>query len=196
MQSFLNKDIILKKCFYGHGLFAKNEIPSNSVIIDWKDGPGVLMSTREAYEYEANGNVYTLQIGRNLHLVSVHTVESCDYINHSCDPNCGIKGNAQVVSMKNISKGEEVTFDYSMTEASPLFQLNCLCASRSCRRIVTGNDWKIFDLQEKYQGFFSEYIQRKISRSFPKNIPSLTQESFSNFKASMAYLNKNHLRTA
>lgn len=165
MQSFLNQNIILQKCSYGYGLFAKNDIDENTLIIDWTNGPGILMSTKDAYACEAKGNVYTLQISNNRHLVSVHTVEPCDYINHSCNPNCGINGSARVVSMKKILKGEEVTFDYCMTEASPLFNLKCLCRSEVCRGTITGNDWKIPALQERYNGFFSGYIQKKISAS-------------------------------
>lgn len=38
------------------------------------------------------------------------------YINHSCNPNMGIKGKVTFVALKNIKKNEELTFDYSITE--------------------------------------------------------------------------------
>src|SRR5690606_24955361 len=38
------------------------------------------------------------------------------YVNHSCDPNLGIKGKVTFVALKDIKKNEEITFDYSITE--------------------------------------------------------------------------------
>lgn len=38
------------------------------------------------------------------------------YINHSCNPNMGIKGSVTFVALRDIKKDEEITFDYSITE--------------------------------------------------------------------------------
>ena len=48
------------------------------------------------------------------------------YINHSCEPNCGIKDLFTLVAMRNIKKGEELLWDYDMTEDSD-WRLKCLC---------------------------------------------------------------------
>jgi hypothetical protein len=41
----------------------------------------------------------------------------------------------------------------------------CSCGTPSCRRLITGGDWKIPELQERYAGFFSSYITRKIAET-------------------------------
>lgn len=90
-KSYLSPKIKAQKSKIGNGLFATDLIKKDELIIDWQDGPGVLLTTQEAYRYEASGNKYTLQVDDNRHLVSVLEVEDCDYINHSCDPNGGIR---------------------------------------------------------------------------------------------------------
>jgi uncharacterized protein len=86
-----------------------------------------------------------------------------DYINHSCDPSAGINGHIYLVAIRDIHKGEEITFDYitNVTEKND-FRINCTCGSDQCRKIITGNDWKNVNLQNKYKGYFSYYIQQKI----------------------------------
>ncbi len=58
------------------------------------------------------------------------------FLNHSCDPNCGIKGRVCIVAMRDISLGEEVTIDYSITEREPLWYLKCQCGSKICRHTI------------------------------------------------------------
>lgn len=53
-------------------------------------------------------------------------------INHSCDPNVGIKGQILYVAMRPISQGEEVCIDYAMhLAANPrsdlVFTFECRC---------------------------------------------------------------------
>jgi len=57
------------------------------------------------------------------------------YINHSCDPNCGIKGN-KIVSIKNIHKGDEITIDYSTTNADLKWEMKCSCNAKNCRNVI------------------------------------------------------------
>jgi hypothetical protein len=44
--------------------------------------------------------------------------------------------------MRDIEKGEELTYDYSLADSNPNFSINCSCGSRDCRKTITGNDWK------------------------------------------------------
>lgn len=67
-------------------------------------------------------------------------------VNHSCDPNCGVRVNAEVdgfdfVARAPIAAGEEITFDYAMRNyVIEHFPAVCLCATEQCRGAVTG--WK------------------------------------------------------
>jgi hypothetical protein len=66
-------------------------------------------------------------------------------VNHSCDPNCGVRLNADhafdFVARRDLEEGQEITFDYAMRNFTvDHFPLACLCGSVGCRGTVTG--WK------------------------------------------------------
>jgi hypothetical protein len=42
--------------------------------------------------------------------------------------------------------------------------MDCDCGARRCRKRITESDWKLAELQRKYDGYFSEYIQEKIDK--------------------------------
>jgi hypothetical protein len=42
--------------------------------------------------------------------------------------------------------------------------MECRCGAATCRRIITGQDWRGEELQTKYAGFISWYLMRKIER--------------------------------
>jgi hypothetical protein len=67
------------------------------------------------------------------------------------------------VSMREIAAGEELTIDYAMFLADPGFAMTCRCQTAACRGAVTGTDWMRADLQERYQGWFAWWVQRKIA---------------------------------
>lgn len=95
-------------------------------------------------------------------------IEDADYLNHSCEPNAGIKGQIFLMAMRDIEPDEEVTFDYAMclhrVEGLPPYRMECLCGKDNCRKIITDDDWKIPELQQKYDSYFSWYLQEKINR--------------------------------
>lgn len=66
-------------------------------------------------------------------------------VNHSCDPNCGVRLNAHqafdFIARQEIRRGEEVTFDYAMRNFTIAhFPDVCLCGTPRCRGQITG--WK------------------------------------------------------
>lgn len=95
-------------------------------------------------------------------------MEDAFFFNHSCGPNAGLKGQIFLVAMRDIEEDEEVTFDYAMclhrVEGLPPYRLECLCGADNCRKIITDDDWQIPELQKKYDGYFSWYLQDKIDK--------------------------------
>ena len=87
--------------------------------------------------------------------------ESMMFLNHSCEPNAGIEGNIVFIAMRDIKAGEEITIDYAMCDDDN-FELKCNCQSKSCRKIITGKDWMKKELQKRYAGYFSIYLEKKI----------------------------------
>jgi hypothetical protein len=66
-----------------------------------------------------------------------------------------------LVAIRDVNQGEELTTDYALFDTSP-GEMACRCRTPSCRRTITGADWQLGELQVKYAGYFSSYIQRRI----------------------------------
>jgi len=100
------------------------------------------------------------QIGKNKYVFHAGLISK---VNHSCNPNCGIRVNEtgahDFVAMGDISGNEEITFDYAMRNYDvDYFPKKCICGSTKCRERIVG--WK--DLPEKrkieYKGFVAPYL--------------------------------------
>jgi len=107
---------------------------------------------------------HSVQIDEGLYLATVDGLEPADYVNHSCEPNLGLRGQITLVALRDIQPDEEVCFDYAMTDSTPYDEFECHCGLPDCRKVITGHDWKMPELWAKYQGYFSPYLQRRIEQ--------------------------------
>lgn len=55
------------------------------------------------------------------------------YVNHSCDANCGLRGEITVVALRNIKKGEEITQDYGLLDNDD-YAFECSGGSPNCKK--------------------------------------------------------------
>jgi hypothetical protein len=108
------------------------------------------------------------QIGENLHLVDlIQTPDVVDgSLNHSCDSNLWMGDEVNITARRAIAAGEELTLDYALTTTQPNWALDqpCQCGSPVCRGRITGNDWRLPDVQARYAGHFVPYINERIRR--------------------------------
>jgi hypothetical protein len=106
-----------------------------------------------------------LQIHDDFFLVPANRKEVEEYgaPNHSCDPNIGFQGFPNIYfAIKDIKAGEEILLDYAFMES--FFEpFKCKCGAPNCRKLITPDDWKIKELQEKYGEYFSPYLKEKFS---------------------------------
>lgn len=144
----------------GRGLFATAPIDVGDVVAAW--GGEVMQLTAFDAESE-HRRTHGIQIADDLYMVGPESPDPADFANHSCDPNTGIVGNILLVAMTAIEPGEEICFDYAMADTDDYDEFVCECGSAQCRRLVTGGDWRLPDLQERYRGFMSSYIVRRIA---------------------------------
>ncbi len=145
----------------GWGSFVVEPIADGETVVafgGWMVPRSVLATTAVERQHRA------LQVDDDLCLLSAETPDAGDFVNHSCEPNCGITGSALLVAMRDIAVGEEVTFDYAMCDASDYDEFACLCGQPTCRGVVTGADWRDPVLQAKYHGYFSSYLAKRIAR--------------------------------
>ncbi len=141
-----------------------DKIKKEELVADYSKGFGKYVNSKEADELYKKGWDHMIQVDDDLFFAATKKdeFEEADYINHSCNPNCGIKNKLEIVAMRDIEPGEEINIDYAMMESSE-YSFKCNCGATNCRVIVTGNDWEIKELQERYKGYFSDYLQHKIT---------------------------------
>ncbi len=112
----------------GNGLFVIKDIEKGEVILDWSDG--VLYKAKSPYYLPGDLVDHAIQVSEN---------EWVDHIfarnaNHSCNPNTSVNDFTKFIALKDIKKGEEIFWDYAMTEDSDwVMPIDCLCGENDCR---------------------------------------------------------------
>ncbi len=144
----------------GRGVIATADIGKDEIVAI---KAGHIITRSEIEQATAAAGDMALQIDDDFYLAP-RTADEVDgmsvFINHSCDPNVGFRGQVVYVAMRDIKAGEELCHDYSM-ERSDDYTLDCHCGSALCRGKVTGQDWKLPELQQRYGEYFSIYIRNK-----------------------------------
>ncbi len=143
----------------GKAVFARSVIEPGGLIGIWS---GRIVGARELETLPEDIRAHTVQVEEDLYLASLSADAPPDFINHSCEPNAGLSGQIAIIAMRCIMPGEEVCIDYAMCDGSPYDEFTCACRSAPCRRKITGEDWRDPVLWERYAGYFSPYLQRRI----------------------------------
>ena len=161
--SYLSPKLESRSCTTkgGWGVFARESIQRGELLTVWggmvvtEEGLNLIPEEKATHGIQVEEAVYLIPLGEN---------DPADMFNHSCSPNAGLCGQITLVAMRDIEHGEEVCFDYAMSDSSDYDEFECHCGTEHCRKKITGNDWKKTDLQRKYKGYFSPYLQRRIDR--------------------------------
>ena len=128
---------------------------------------GRIITEEELFSLPEYVDAYTLQVDEHLFQAPIipNARDLADYTNHSCDPNAGFGSPISLVLMRDVKQGEEITFDYAMSESNNKHgEFLCQCGAKTCRGKFTGDDWLLPELQKRYDGYFSPYLQRKVNK--------------------------------
>ena len=165
--SWLTPKAQKSRTVHGFGIFAKQNIKKAEKIIVFG---GYVMNNHQFDNLSLQLKHLPFQIDENLYfgLYKISEMEPADFLNHSCDPNCGFFGEITVVALRNINKGEEICIDYATCSDNyrslTKDMQNCLCGAKNCRKKISTHDWKNKKLQKKYKGFFQPFLEKKIKR--------------------------------
>jgi hypothetical protein len=158
---FVMRKLEAKNCAHGKDVFAKEPFKAGEEILKFK-GPVVdIKDLPEPYTADTD---YYLQIGENLFLGP--SGQHDDYVNHSCEPNCGIRFNIdtiKLVAIVPINAGHQITFDYSTTMYNFAYEMKCTCNSNNFRRRLKN----FVDLPSKIQ---ARYIKLGIVPLYLLNV--------------------------
>lgn len=160
----MNKVLTKKSDIQGKGVFANQNFKKGEVVLDIDD----------TYEIEDQSKLSKAEQEWCDYLGDKTVVmqEPERYINHSCDPNSyvkTIKGIRKVIAMRDIDKGEEITYDYVINGYYDS-AIKCHCGSKNCRKILNCNFFKLpKSIQRKYKPYLDTWFKRK----FKKEISSI-----------------------
>jgi hypothetical protein len=145
-------------------MLARERIGAGEVVVVWG---GALFSEDDVRAGRARrGSVSAVDEGAYLAGRAGEAPDEADFMNHACEPNVWMVDEVTLAARWEVGSGEELTADYAMWEADEAWVSRwvCRCGSVSCRGRVTGRDWRLPELQGKYRGHFSPFIERRIAR--------------------------------
>lgn len=180
VPSYLNPKVrVFPSRIHKKGLFAKEPIKKDEVVAI--PGGGYVVTKAQLDKYLQGLTKKRFKVLED-HLMKlapgfymIHSEKEKlygdDYFNHSCNPNVGVKGNLLFVAMRDIRTGQELTYDYAMTDNDLGLYFKCRCGGKDCRKLITGQDWKNTSLQKKYKGYFAWHVEEAIKHhvSVPEN---------------------------
>ncbi|MEV4109426.1 SET domain-containing protein [Nonomuraea sp. NPDC049695] len=140
----------------GTGLFAIERIRQDEVVMRFG---GRVISDEALARLTPPYSSLTVEEGVHLLLDPAHPVR---YGNHSCDPNLWHRDATTVIARRDIGPGEELTIDYATLTGVEAWSMACRCDTPVCRRVVTGNDWRLSRLQATYGTHWSPPLLERI----------------------------------
>lgn len=147
----------------GPGTFARAAIAAGEVVMVWG---GSLFTAEEIKTGKAKpGTIAAVEEGIYLATHPDEDGHPVDFTNHSCDPNLRLIDAVTLATRRPVAAGEELTGDYAMWEADETYVAAwpCHCGSLHCRGRLTGHDWRRPELQARYRGHFSPFLERRIA---------------------------------
>jgi SET domain-containing protein len=147
--------LVVKEGTHGRGVFTEEPIAAHELIIPFT-GPVLRYA-------QTSPTTYALQIGPDLYLGASGGFD--DLINHSCEPNSGLRIHgitANLYAIREIQAGEEILFDYSTTLDEDDFTMECLCGMPTCRKAIGDGKYLPETVWRRYLslGIIPEYVQR------------------------------------
>ena len=112
---------------HGKGVFARTAISAGEVVL--------IFSGSRLHRSQVDFEDYHLQVAEDFYIGPSGTAD--DFVNHSCQPNCGFQHGLNLVALRAIAADEELTWDYSTAideEGYPGFP--CSCGAALCRSKV------------------------------------------------------------
>ncbi|KAF5749066.1 histone-lysine N-methyltransferase ASHH2 [Tripterygium wilfordii] len=132
----------------GFGLQLQEDISKGQFLIEY------VGEVLDMHAYEARQREYAAKGHKHFYFMTLNGGEVIDacakgnlgrFINHSCDPNCRTEKwmvNGEICiglfAIRDIKKGEEVTFDYNYVRVFGAAVKKCYCGSLHCRGYIGG----------------------------------------------------------
>ena len=162
----MKKIIVKNSTVDGVGLFADEPFLAGEKILTIQ-APIVQKKINTPEESENIKN--WIGVGKDRWIVTDDT--PFRFINHSCNPNTALYGK-KLIALLDIAPNDEVTIDYSMTDADPYWVMPCSCGSASCR----GEIKSIYSVPKEVFRNHLKHVSKPFQRIFIENYVDLVSK--------------------
>jgi len=126
----------------GFGMYTVRNISSGELIFNGEEKPQRLVTLRQmqqtwSEEEKEHFRRYAYPISKEVFIIWDADPTEWAPQNHSCDANCAYDG-LNVVALRDIDKGEELTLDYAHFLDKNMEPFHCNCGSPNCRGLIMG----------------------------------------------------------
>jgi uncharacterized protein len=128
---------------YGKALVATEDLPVGTVVEAFEGD--IIIPYAQVPEEE---KCYAICVGDAGEDKWMLYKTNARYANHSCDPNCFVGDDLKIVTIKEVKKGEELTYSYNtyLEEDEnvedflwdPQWNFECKCGAKNCQKIIQG----------------------------------------------------------
>ncbi|MBW3003510.1 SET domain-containing protein [Candidatus Woesearchaeota archaeon] len=150
------------------GLFAAKDISKGDIILKVNFSSKRAFTLNEIANHPKRHSEHWDYVGRGKYVLDFSPYS---FVNHSCEPNCATKYHSitkkSLVALRDIKKGEQLTYDYSASAIDQFggkgfWKFRCRCGAKNCRKMVTGDFFKLPKcLQRKYWKFLPASFRKK-----------------------------------
>ena len=152
---------IKKSNIDNRGLYASQDIKDGAKIIEYKGKILTKKQVEENSKFDNEKAIYLFNINKKYDLDGDFKYNIARLINHSCDPNCEVFGTGLkvwVYAIKDIKKGEELSYDYGFGFDENYKDYPCKCGSKNCCKYILreGSRWRVNSKKRKKTKFCSQ----------------------------------------
>jgi len=139
---------IKKSNIDNRGLYASKNIKSGTKIIEYKGKIVTKKKVEEDSKYDNDKAIYLFNLNKKYDLDGDFRYNTARLINHSCNPNCEVSGvglKIWVYAIRDIKKGEELSYDYGFGYDEYYKDFPCRCGAKNCVGYIVreGSRWRI-----------------------------------------------------
>jgi uncharacterized protein len=138
----------------GKGLFTAQAFKGGELVLTVE---GQVREFRAADADETHRYPNWIGIGKHLWIDPEYPYV---YLNHSCEPNLGMRTEREFVALHDIAPHEELTFDYSVTEDEEGWDMQCLCGRKTCRGVIRSIQFLPEKVYQKRLPYILPYFQK------------------------------------
>jgi SET domain-containing protein len=144
----MKKYKIKKSNIDNKGLYASKNIKAKEIVIHYK---GKLVTKKEVEKnpkFDNDKAIYLFNVNNRYDLDGDFEYNDARLINHSCNPNCEVDGKGLklwIFALRDIKKGEELSYDYGFGYDKDYKQFICKCGANNCVGYIVreGSRWRI-----------------------------------------------------